>query len=149
MADDKNGGACRYNKNILCSEINCGSCGWDPAVSDRRLKLFLKKNGIRREIQQVRPVNALEAMDRIRTGVLPMVEAGCSPWGIYAEVMKCLNVCTTVDTENVQCKECAFSRPYSQNGNRGSMVCHNGDSPCNRRKVPEDYYCPYGERSKE
>lgn len=148
MADDQTGGVCRYNKNILCDEINCGTCGWNPVVSERRLRLFLKKNGISRETPQVRPINALEAVDRIRTGVFPMVEAGCNPWMIYVEVMKCLNASATMNSANVQCKDCEFAAPYSQRGSNGSMVCHNEKSPCNRRKVPGDYYCPCGERRK-
>lgn len=146
MTVDQTGGVCRYNQNILCMELNCSTCGWNPVVSSRRLELFLKKNGIKRQEPQKRLIDAMDASERIRTGVLPMVEAGCSPWGIYAEVMKCLNACTAVDTEPIRCQECAFSREAARNGSVDSLVCQNADSPCNRRKVPREYYCPYGER---
>lgn len=57
----------------------------------------------------------------------------------------------TVDAEVVvRCKDCKHSTLPSELTQRygvpGTLTCHNRRSPCNRRNVGGDDFCPYGER---
>lgn len=50
----------------------------------------------------------------------------------------------------VRCKDCKHSTLPSELTQRygvpGTLTCHNRHSPCNRRNVGGDDFCPYGER---
>lgn len=141
--------SCYYNEGVFCENRNCAECGWNPVISERRLAAFLKRHGIHRKEQTVRLINAVDAMEHITASVLPMVEANRNPWRIYAEVMKCLNTAITVKPMDVTCAECCFSRKSVARSLAGFLICDNEKSPCNRRKVKSENYCPYGERSKD
>ena len=90
-------------------------------------------------------VDISKAMERVKASVMPMVEAGKNQWQIYAEVMKCLNTSETIDTEKTRCKDCRHTKQPKER-KEGILVCKNENSPCNRRKVKIEDYCPYGER---
>lgn len=44
MAFDKYGYICPYNEECRCQVADCEICGWNPAVSERRLETFLQAN---------------------------------------------------------------------------------------------------------
>ena len=46
MATEELGYSCRYNESIQCQEMNCSACGWNPAISERRLRKILKRYGV-------------------------------------------------------------------------------------------------------
>lgn len=148
MASDEQGYACRYNENIQCQEMKCNVCGWNPANSESRMRKFLKKNGVKRIEPPARLIDASKAMERVSASIMPMLEAGKNPWQIYVEVMKCLNASETVDAEKIRCKDCRYTKQPKER-KEGILVCRNEDSPCNRRKVKSEGYCPYGERRTE
>ena len=57
----------------------------------------------------------------------------------------------TVDAvEVVRCRDCKHSTPPSlltqRYGVPGVLTCHNHNSPCNKRNVKCEGFCPYGER---
>lgn len=61
-----------------------------------------------------------------------------------------VNCCPTVDAvEVVRCNDCKHSTPPSmvtqRYGEPGTLTCHNYKSPCNRRNVKSDWFCPCGE----
>ena len=58
----------------------------------------------------------------------------------------------TVETvEVVRCRECKYSTLPSlvtqRYGVPGTLTCHNHKSPCNKRNVKGECFCPYGERN--
>lgn len=147
MASDRQWHICRHNENIQCQDARCNECGWNPVIAERRLKRILKRLGIERVDPNVRAINAVEAMNRIQMVIMPMVESGRNQWQIFYEVMKCITSTETLDLKDVRCKDCEYSHPPTRKGGpEGEMVCHNEYSPCNRRKVKGEDYCPYGER---
>lgn len=57
----------------------------------------------------------------------------------------------TVDAvEVVRCRDCKYSTPPSlvtqKYGVPGALTCHNHNSPCNKRNVKGECFCPYGDR---
>lgn len=52
--------------------------------------------------------------------------------------------------EVVRCKDCKHSTLPAvltqRYGKPGTLTCHNAKSPCNKRNVKSDGFCPYGER---
>lgn len=57
----------------------------------------------------------------------------------------------TVDAvEVVRCMDCKHSTLPAvltqRYGEPGTLTCHNARSPCNKRNVKSDGFCPYGER---
>ena len=52
--------------------------------------------------------------------------------------------------EVVRCRDCKYSTLPSlvtqRYGVPGAMTCHNHKSPCNKRNVNGECFCPYGER---
>ena len=52
-----------------------------------------------------------------------------------------------IQCQDMRCNRCKHSRlPTKKGGQEGDLVCQNEQSPCNRRKVKGEDYCPYGER---
>lgn len=147
LKGDKPEGVCRYNENILCQERSCGQCGWDPIVSEKRLAAFRKRWGLEKKPKTLRLINAVEATARIRTAVMPMLEAGKGPWLVLTAVMQCLKETTTVESPVVECRVCIHSKGPGKETGQGKITCNNSKSPCNRRRVKGEDYCPYGERS--
>lgn len=53
----------------------------------------------------------------------------------------------------VRCKNCKCSTLPAvltqKYGNPGTLTCHNWKSPCNKRNVRSDGFCPYGERKEK
>ena len=67
------------------------------------------------------------------------------------DAMRLIDDATTVDAvEVVRCRECKHSTLPSlvtqRYGVPGTMTCHNHNSPCNKRNVKGECFCPYGER---
>ena len=67
------------------------------------------------------------------------------------DAMCLIDDATTVDAvEVVRCNDCKHSTPPSmvtqRYGEPGTLTCHNYKSPCNRRNVKSDWFCPCGER---
>lgn len=62
-----------------------------------------------------------------------------------------LSKAPTVDAvEVVRCRDCKHSTLPSlitqRYGVPGTLTCHNHNSPCNKRNVKGECFCPYGER---
>lgn len=36
-------GVCRFNGQVDCRGGKCYACGWNPAVSERRIEVWMKK----------------------------------------------------------------------------------------------------------
>ena len=101
VGSDKYEGTCRYNENVLCEKMDCGNCGWNPVISEKRLEEFRKKNGVQKERPRTRLIDAVSAAARILTVITPMVEKGFSQHRILAEVMKCISASRTVGVEAI------------------------------------------------
>lgn len=66
-------------------------------------------------------------------------------------VIMLLTQVPTVDAvEVVRCRECKHSTLPSlitqRYGVPGTLTCHNHNSPCNKRNVKGECFCPYGKR---
>ena len=69
----------------------------------------------------------------------------------WNDLLKILEAAPTVDAvEVVRCKDCKHSKLPSlvtqRYGEPGTLTCHNPNSPCNKRNVRQDDFCPRGER---
>lgn len=139
---------CRYNENIRCMDRDCGKCGWNPAISESRLEAYQKKNGIKKREPKTRLIDAVSAVARIATVITPMVEKGFSQHRILAEVLKIISASRIIEAEPVtRCYECKYSEESNDTSKKaGTLVCCNKQTPCNRRTVSQEFYCPYGER---
>ena len=67
------------------------------------------------------------------------------------DVVRYLNTLPAVDAvEVVRCLDCKYSTLPSlvtqRYGVPGSLTCHNHNSPCNKRNVKGEGFCPYGDR---
>ena len=72
----------------------------------------------------------------------------CAGWN---GVISLIEQAPTVDAvEVVRCRDCKHSTPPSlltqRYGVPGVLTCHNHNSPCNKRNVKCEGFCPYGER---
>ena len=48
---------CPNNDRVSCIDnTQCGNCGWDPRVAERRLRDFLIKNGVVKNEQEETPI---------------------------------------------------------------------------------------------
>ena len=65
-------------------------------------------------------------------------------------VMLLIQMPTVDAVEVVRCLDCKHSTLPSlvtqRYGVPGALTCHNHNSPCNKRNVKCEGYCPYGER---
>lgn len=77
-------------------------------------------------------------------------ESTCCPDDIFK--FSCIaNMFPTVyAVEVVRCRDCKHSTLPSlitqRYGVPGTLTCHNHNSPCNKRNVKGECFCPYGER---
>lgn len=69
----------------------------------------------------------------------------------WNDLLKILEAAPTVDAvEVVRCLDCKHSTLPSlvtqRYGVPGTLTCHNHNSPCNKRNVKGECFCPYGKR---
>lgn len=61
---------CPNNDRVSCADATqCGKCGWNPRVAERRLRDFLIKNGVVENEQKETPIQTGDNGEMQKTGV--------------------------------------------------------------------------------
>ena len=99
----------------------------------------------------MRLIDAMKTVTNLSGRITPLIKMGENPIRVYDEVLQVIADAPTVDaTVVVRCKDCNHSKLPSMVTQRygvpGTLTCHNPKSPCNRRNVNQDGFCPFGER---
>ena len=105
MAFDEFGYICPYNERCRCQVADCDFCGWNPAVSERRLEEFCNSVGIKKERTMLRCIDAIDLAIKLRKSIEPMIRRECKPKTVYAVVMKCIAAAPTITMDAACCEE--------------------------------------------
>ena len=142
MEFDKDGIICPYNPQCRCQIADCDFCGWNPAVSERRIEALLQEDHNEEDEAVKRIVDLNPIIKELADWCLVTKGLECSILGTVIDKLRSVKSVDAVEV--IRCKECQFC---SYNSSNDTYKCRSMRGMY--RMVAPEEFCSWGERKND